>query len=188
VNVLVSGMGNDLCRDDGFGIEVVRRFAAGGVPSGVRAIESGIGGIALVQELMDGYDMLIIVDAVDRSGDPGTTYLLHVDVPHVAELSDEARAEFVADMHYTVPSKALILARALGVLPRLVYLLGCQPAEQELGIGLSAEVEQGVTYAVEELRRFLNHRPGGEPSSHTDIFRGRTGSPASAVHGGDDRQ
>jgi Ni,Fe-hydrogenase maturation factor len=32
VKVLVSGMGNDLCRDDGFGIEAVRRFAA--IPRG----------------------------------------------------------------------------------------------------------------------------------------------------------
>lgn len=170
MNVLVSGMGNDLCKDDGFGIEAVRRFSAGTVPSDVRVIESGIGGIALVQELMDGYDMLVIVDAVDRGGEPGSTYLLEVDVPQMDDLSDEARAEFVADMHYTVPSKALILARALGVLPQLVYLLGCQPAEQELGMGLSEPVEKGVTHAVEELRRLLDRRPRDEPLFHADIL------------------
>ncbi|HEY8686511.1 MAG TPA: hydrogenase maturation protease, partial [Chloroflexota bacterium] len=86
----------------------------------------------------------------------GTIYLLEMDVPLVAELSDEVRAEFTADMHYTVPSKALILARALDVLPPRVFLLGCQPAEQGLGMGLSAPVERGVTQAVEELGRLLD--------------------------------
>ena len=156
MKVLVSGMGNDLCRDDGFGIEAVRRFAATSPREDVRVIESGIAGVALVHELMDGYDMLIIVDATDRGGKPGTIYLLEMDVPLVAELSDEVRAEFTADMHYTVPSKALILARALDVLPPRVFLLGCQPAEQGLGMGLSAPVERGVTQAVEELGRLLD--------------------------------
>lgn len=152
-------MGNDLCGDDGFGIEAVRRFAAGSIPPGIRVIESGIGGVALVQELMDGYDMLVIVDAVDRGGDPGSMYFLEVDVPHLADLSNEERDEFVADMHYTVPSKALVLARALDVLPQRVYVLGCQPKEQELGIGLSVQVEKGVTRAVEELRSLVDHQP-----------------------------
>lgn len=156
MRVLVSGMGNDLCRDDGFGIEAVRRFAALTARENVRVIESGIAGIALVHELMDGYDMLVIVDAADRGKEPGTVFLLKLAVPLVNELSDSARDEFVADMHYTVPSKALILARALGVLPPSIYLLGCQPAEHGLGMGLSAPVEQGVTHAVAELGRLLD--------------------------------
>lgn len=155
MRVLVSGMGNDLCRDDGFGIETVRRFATGDVPDGVRIVESGIGGIALVQELMDGYDMLVIVDAADRGREPGTVYVLDMEVPLVTDPSEEVRAAFNTDMHYTVPSKALILARALGVLPPRVYLIGCQPAEQGLGMGLSWQVEKGVTQAVAELGKLL---------------------------------
>ncbi len=175
MRILVSGMGNDLCRDDGFGIEAVRRLTAGTMPRGVRVIESGIGGIALVQELMDGYDMLVIVDAVDRGGEPGTIYLLEMNVPHTYDLSDEARAEFVADMHSTGPSRALILARALGVLPPLVYLLGCQPAEHGLGMGLSVQVERGVACAVKELRRLLNHPPESALPLHGDLLAGSTG-------------
>lgn len=147
----MSGMGNDLCRDDGFGIQAVRRFAAGAVPSGVRVVESGIAGIALVHDLMDGYDMLVILDATDRGGKPGTVYVLEMEVP--AE-SDRPAGEddFTADMHYTVPSRALILARSLGVLPPLVYLIGCQPAEHGLGLGLSPPVERAVDRAVGEIR------------------------------------
>jgi len=44
--VLVAGMGNDLCQDDGFGIIAVRRFAEAGMPEGVRVVEPGSGGSA----------------------------------------------------------------------------------------------------------------------------------------------
>lgn len=151
--VLVAGMGNDLCGDDGFGIVAARRFTEAGVPEGVRVYEAGIGGIALVQELMDGYETLIILDAVDRGGDPGTVYLLETEVPELEQLDARTRQELLADMHYTVPSKALILAQALGVLPRQVFILGCQPQGYGLGMGLSEPVEAGVAEAVRRLQR-----------------------------------
>lgn len=149
--MLVAGMGNDLLGDDGFGIVVLRRFEAAGMPDGVRVYESGIAGIGLVQELMDGYESLVIVDATDRDAEPGTVFLLEADVPAPEELTEESRQEFLADTHLTVPSQALTLARALDILPLTVYILGCQPKECGLGMGLSEPVERGVGEAVERL-------------------------------------
>lgn len=154
--VLVAGMGNDLCQDDGFGIVTVRRFVAAGAPDGVRVIEPGSGGISLVQDLMDGYEALIIVDAVDRGGEPGAVYLLETEVPRFAELSEEEQRAFIGDMHATVPSRVLTLARALGVLPGVIYILGCQPMAYDLGMGLSAPVERGVTEAVNRLKELTS--------------------------------
>ncbi len=150
--VLVAGVGNDLLGDDGFGIAVIRRFFEGGVPEGVEVFESGIAGIRMVQELMDGYEALVIVDATDRDEEPGTVYLLEVEVPDPEELTEEGRQEFLADTHLTVPSKALTLARALKVLPPRVYILGCQPKECGLGMGLSEPVERGAVEATGRLR------------------------------------
>ena len=154
--VLVAGMGNDLRQDDGFGIAVVRRFEVSSVPQGVRVYESGIAGIGLVQELMDGYEALIIVDATDRDAEPGTVFLLEADVPVQEELTEESRQEFLADTHLTVPSQALTLASALGILPSSVYILGCQPKECGLGMELSGPVERGVTEAVERLQEITS--------------------------------
>jgi len=162
--VLVAGMGNDLRQDDGFGIAVIRRFAAAGVPEGVRVYESGIAGIGLVQELMDGYEALIIVDAVDRDEEPGSVFLLEADVPVQEELTEESRQEFLADTHLTVPSQALTLAGALHILPQTVYILGCQPKECGLGVDLSEPVERGVTEVVESLRE-LTVRLAREPAA-----------------------
>ncbi len=153
--VLVAGMGNDLRQDDGFGIAVIRRFEAAGAPEGVLVYESGIAGIGLVQELMDGYEALVVVDATDRGEAPGTVYLLEAEVPVQEELTEESRQEFLADTHLTVPSQALTLARALGILPPKVYILGCQPKECGLGMDLSEPVERGVAEAIERLRVLL---------------------------------
>ena len=151
--VLVAGVGNDLLGDDGFGIAVVRRFSEDGVPEGVEVFESEIGGIRMVQELMDGYEALVVVDATDRGEEPGTVYLLEVEVPGPDELTEEDRQDFLADTHLAVPSKALGLARALEVLPPRVYILGCQPEECNLGMGLSEPVERGATEATRRLQK-----------------------------------
>ena len=150
--VLVAGMGNDLRGDDGFGIAVTRRYVEAGVPEGVRVYEAGIAGIGLIQELMDGYEALVIVDATDRGAEPGTVFLLEADVPEQEELTEESRQEFLADTHLTVPSQALTLARALGILPPAVYILGCQPKECGLGMDLSEPVEKGAAESLRRLR------------------------------------
>ena len=147
--VLVAGMGNVLRRDDGFGVEVARRLANdASLSDTAKVIEVGIGGIHLVQELMRGYDALVVIDAVERGTDPGTVHLLAADVPDLAEWSEDQRGDFLADTHYTTPAKAMILAKALGVLPPRVFILGCQPADAaDLGIGLSKAVEEAVVQA-----------------------------------------
>jgi hydrogenase maturation protease len=59
-------------------------------------------------------------------------------------------------MHYATPERALMLAKAVGVLPETTWLVGCQPADAErLGEGLSPEVERAVEPALAEVRRLL---------------------------------
>ena len=155
--ILIAGMGNVLQRDDGFGVEIARQLAGrNGLPNGVKVVEVGIGGIHLVQELMDGYEALVLIDAVERGSLPGTMHLLEADVPELAAWPEDARRDFLADMHYATPSKALILAKALGVLPSKVFILGCQPeVYEELGIGLSETVAPVVVAATERVLQIV---------------------------------
>ncbi len=154
--VLIAGMGSVLRQDDGFGVAVVQRLLAEWrpLPPGVTLLDAGTGGIAVVQELLDGYDALIVIDAVRRGGEPGTLYLLEPEVDDLREWTDAERRAFLADTHYTQPSKVFVLARALGVLPPFVRLLGCEPAEvDEMEVGLTQRVEQAVELAVERVRQ-----------------------------------
>ena len=152
--ILVAGMGNVLRLDDGFGVEAARRLAACVLPHNVRVVEAGISGISLVQELLDGYDTLVLLDAVDRGGDPGTIYVVEPQIDDLGTYEATARQDFLADMHYATPERVLILARALGVLPPRVLIVGCQPLHcDDLGTELSAPVRFAVAEAVAIAQR-----------------------------------
>lgn len=140
--VLVGCVGNVLRGDDGFGPAVAERLA---LPEGARVIETGIGGIALLQELMLGWDGLVLVDAVDQGAEPGTVFKI---VPEVGE------AVHVPDVHLANPERVLTTAKGLGVLPERIVIVGCQPANvDELGEGLSAAVARAVDVAAREVER-----------------------------------
>lgn len=155
--VLVVGVGNVLHGDDGFGVEVARRLGGRRLPDGVVVAETGIGGIHLVHELMAGFDTLIVIDAVDRDRPPGTVMMIEPEVVDVAGLPPQQRHDALADMHLATPERALMVARAVGVLPADTIVIGCQPLDVErLEIGLSAEVGRAVDVAVGEVERYLD--------------------------------
>jgi hydrogenase maturation protease len=165
--ILVVGVGNLLRRDDGFGIVVAQRLEASeDLPAGVRVTETGIAGVGLVQDLMDGYDALVILDAVSRGGAPGTLYLLEPGVPDIRAWTEEERRAFLADLHQVEPSKALGLASALGVLPPTVRILGCEPAEcDEVEIGLTPAVDHAADLAVERVRLLIDELMHAAPET-----------------------
>jgi hydrogenase maturation protease len=157
MRVLVAGVGNKLRADDAFGVEVATRLMAMDLPEGVKVVETGIGGIALVQELQSGYDALVVVDAVDRGRPPGHVMLIAVEVPHVDDMEWGQRYDFLADVHLATPERAMIMSKALGVLPDNTIMVGCQPVDAETpGIPMSPEVTAACDVAVREILRYLD--------------------------------
>ncbi len=156
MRVLIAGVGNVLRADDGFGVEVARRLSAKALPDGVKVVETGIGGIALVQELQDGFDALVVVDVVDRGREAGTVMLIDPEVVDVHTLSWSERHELVTDSHLVTPERVLMMARALGVLPERVLIVGCQPVDAEsVGEEMSEPVTRAVDVAVSEVLRHI---------------------------------
>ncbi len=154
--VLVACVGNPLRGDDGFGLAVWAALE-GGLPAGVDLIETGIGGLGIVHQLMDGYAGLIVVDAVDRGAPPGTVLVLVPEVPEVTEPTLEEWHQQVADLHFAEPSRVLRLARALGALPDHVLVVGCQPQRcEEFGEGLSRRVAAAVPIATHRVRQIVD--------------------------------
>ena len=70
MRILVAGIGNIFLGDDGFGSEVVRRVTVQQDNSGVRVVDYGIGGMHLAYDLLDGWDALVLVDAIPSRGAP----------------------------------------------------------------------------------------------------------------------
>jgi len=157
VRVLVAGVGNTLRSDDGFGVAVARRLEGMPLPEGVRVVETGISGMTLVQELMEGYDALIVMDTVDRGRPPGTIMLIEPDLPDPNEMSHDQRHEMTANTHLATPSQVMMMAKAMGNLPDRVVLVGCQPVDAEgLGMELSPEVAAAVEVAITEVCRHID--------------------------------
>ena len=156
--VLIAGVGNELKQDDAFGIEFVKIFRESvHLPERIKLMEVGIGGIHLVQELHAVYDVLIMVDAVEWGKDAGHVYFKEMEsVADINEMPVFEKRTFLADMHYTNPIRALMLAKALNVLPKKIYILGCEAAmHDDFAIGMSKEVTAAIPQAIEKLKSWL---------------------------------
>ncbi len=109
----------------------------------------------LAYQLLDGYDVLVIVDATQRGGEPGTVYTLEHDL-------DAPQAEGQAlDAHGMDPGAVLALldglATAMGIERPVgrVLVVGCEPAALDEGIGLSAPVAAAVEPAVRAVTELV---------------------------------
>lgn len=143
MTVLVAGVGNIFLHDDGFGPEVARRLAgdAGQVP-GMLAVDYGIRGMHLAYDLLNGVDLLVLVDTVPPgAAAPGSIRVMRVrreDVDGTAAL----------DPHGMDPVAVLGRLRSLGGELPATYVVGCVPADLSEGIGLSAAVAAAVPQAA----------------------------------------
>jgi hydrogenase maturation protease len=156
MKILVAGVGNLLRADDAFGVHVARRMEAMELPPGVKVVETGIAGMSLVQELQDGWDALIVLDAVDLGRPPGQVMMIVPDVIDVYALSLEERMDLLADMHLATPERVFMLSRALKVLPEKLLMIGCQPEDAETpGKEMSAPVAAAVDIAIQEVFRYV---------------------------------
>jgi hydrogenase maturation protease len=170
VKILVAGVGNIFFGDDAFGSEVARRLLAdpGALPPSVDVVDVGIRGMHLAYQVLDGYEVLVVVDAARAEGEPGTLTLVEHDL-------GAATGDAAFDPHGMEPDAVLDLVGALargvgaGDLAR-VLVLGCVPAEVGAGMGLSPPVARAVDEAVGAVGRIVarltEHRPfteSGEP-------------------------
>lgn len=155
--ILVACMGNLLRGDDGFGVAVAEALEERDFPPSVTVVEVGISGVSMAQELLDEYDALVLVDAMERGDEPGTLYVERATVPDLEGYSKREIGGFAADMHQTDPSKVLVLGEALGVLPEPTILVGCEPYEtDDLEDRLSDPVREAVPRAVEHVELVLD--------------------------------
>ena len=152
MRILVAGIGNVFCGDDGFGVEVVARLAGRALPEGVEVADFGIRGFDLAFDLMDGPDAAILVDAVPRGQPAGTLCLLEPDPDDL----DEAAA---VDGHAMNPKAVLAMVRRHGGrLPR-TYVVGCEPGvvdpEGTGRMGLSEPVAASVGAAADMVEALV---------------------------------
>ncbi|BCI89641.1 hypothetical protein NIIDMKKI_48470 [Mycobacterium kansasii] len=105
--ILVAGIGNIFLGDDGFGSEVLRHAAIPQDGSQVRVIDYGIRGMHLAYDLLEGWDTLVLVDAVPSRGDPGALHVFQADHDWWSDPTS-------LDAHNMDPATVFANLRALG--------------------------------------------------------------------------
>ena len=161
-SALIAGIGNIFLGDDGFGPEVIRRVRAHPLPPGITAIDYGIRGLHLSYDLLQPLELLIIVDALMRPGQPpGTLFALE---PDLASLPGGDQSPHGMDL-----PAIFAQARALGAAMPPVRIVGCVPKSVEERMALSPEVDAVVDDAVTLVLELLDReiKPvGKQPELH----------------------
>jgi hydrogenase maturation protease len=153
--ILIAGIGNIFLGDDGFGTEVARRLAVRALPTEAVVRDFGISGIDLTYALLDPYELVILVDACARGGEPGCVYLI------APELNDGTTAPFEA--HSMNPMNVLRTVRQMGGARGKIVLVACEPADlgpEEGKLGLSEVVEAAIGEAIGMIEKLVAENLG----------------------------
>ena len=154
---LVAGIGNIFLGDDAFGVEVVKRLAAKNLPPDVEVVDFGINGMDLTYALLDGYDTVILVDAIPRGQAPGTLYVV---APEQEDTCGEDPGDVLIETHSLSPANVLRLVRRMGGNTRRLLLVGCEPSppsaddmQDRLSDAVAATVDETVEVVLELIER-----------------------------------
>jgi hydrogenase maturation protease len=139
--VVILGIGNTLMQDDGIGVYAIQALAHTYIlPDNVCLVEGGIAGLRLLSDL-SGADYLLIIDAVEGTGPPGTLYQLNPqDLP-------KGRGFFMS-AHEIGIAEVLSMAEFLGKLPQ-TCIIGVQPLEaRKIGLELTPPLQEALPRVV----------------------------------------
>ncbi len=137
---LVIGIGNRFRGDDALGPVVADELEK----RGIRVIEHS-GEPASLIDAWQGYDHVILVDAVFSGEEPGTTH--HFDLS-----CQRLPVNFAKPTTHAVGvAEAVEFARVLNKLPPVIEFYGVEGLGYEHGAGLSAQVDAGMRTLIEKL-------------------------------------
>jgi hydrogenase maturation protease len=120
----------------------------------------GIRSFDLTYALLDPYRLIILVDACQRGGPPGTLYLLEPDPIHADAATDTLPR---VDTHAMNPMAVLRVVHSLGGSPARILVVGCEPAdtgtdqhgEGDGKLGLSEPVRAAIGEAIALIERTI---------------------------------
>jgi len=142
--LLVLGLGNPLCQDDGVGVMAVTRLLDRWSPGpGVKMVEGGTLGLWLLP-LLESYRTVLLVDAIRAEGEPGT--LVRIEGEEVARA-----AAHRLSVHQVGVGDLMDAAQLRGTLPPKLTLLGVVPEAVTLGLGLTPRVERALPLLMDRV-------------------------------------
>ncbi|MBP2653815.1 MAG: hybD 1 [Firmicutes bacterium] len=149
--IIVLGIGNILMQDDGFGVRVIEELGRRlRFPDNVELLDGGTLGFELLS-FITGADKLLVVDAINGGGLPGTFYRF---------AGDEVQAYFQekVSLHELGIKDVLAVLEMQGENIGEIVVLGVQPESIELGLeltpGVAKTIDKVVAAVITELTRW----------------------------------
>jgi hydrogenase maturation protease len=150
--ILVLGLGNPLRGDDGVAQSILAELAREDLGCHVTLRDGGTAGLEIAN-LLEGWNTVIVIDALDFGGQPGQVHCMALDAGQVRGYPVSSNA-----LHSAGLMEALALAEALGTLPEHLTLVGVQPRILQYVPSLSEEVRAAVPVAVRAIVSVLQAR------------------------------
>lgn len=145
---VVLGLGNLLNRDEGLGVQALKRLDAQlGEQPEVELLDGGVLGLNLLM-VVEECSHLLILDAVNVGKPPGSVVELRKEeIPLYAGVK--------LSQHQVTFQEVLGLANMRGYLPEYLHLVGIQPEDLSIGLELSPVVERAIPELIRRAERVL---------------------------------
>jgi hydrogenase maturation protease len=141
--VLLIGIGNEYRSDDGIGLGIARKICERHLSSVNVKEESGEG--ATLMEAWQGYETVILVDAISSGAKPGT--ILKID----ASKEIGSAKFFHYSTHAFSVTEAIELARAMKTLPPKLFVYGIEGVNFNAGVDISHVVQESAKQVVDQI-------------------------------------
>jgi hydrogenase maturation protease len=146
---VVLGLGNILNSDEGLGVYALQTLAQtlNSPGSEIEFVDGGVLGLNLLP-LVESCSHLLVLDAINAGLPPGSLLELRgEDIPPYAEVK--------LSQHQITFQETLALAKLRDKLPPQLHLVGIQPADLSIRIGLSSVVEAAMPRLLERALQTL---------------------------------
>lgn len=150
---IVLGIGNILNRDEGVGVHAVRaledwiRISNPGLSPSIELLDGGTLGLSLLP-LVEESSHLLILDAVNTENEPGK--IIERTKEQIPLYTDVKMSQ-----HQVTFQEVLGLAKARQKLPFYLHLIGIQPADLSIGVGLSPVVAEKIPQVINRIVTIL---------------------------------
>jgi hydrogenase maturation protease len=140
--ILIVGIGNLLCRDEGIGVHVIQEMEKMKLSEHIELLDIGTSTMDLISYL-DGVKKLIVIDAMRAGGKPGTIYKCKPEdlIP---------KGEQSVSLHDIGVIETLTMAKKMGMAIETV-IIGVEPEIMDWGMELSKEVNKRIPFIIEAV-------------------------------------
>ena len=147
MEIIVLGIGNILCSDEGIGVKTIYELQKRDFDERIEIVDGGCDGLSLLR-YVEAADYLLVVDAINADEDPGTIIELHDD-----EIPDFPGIRL--SPHQGSFQELLSLARLRDRMPKKVIMLGVQPESLDWAGDLTETIASKMPILVNRAEEII---------------------------------